>query len=1199
MAALSAGIDAVRGVLCGGAVVACENAADRCVVAGAANDVEATVARARAAGIGAVALGVTTPFHSPAIEPAREPFRSVLAARRLAAPVRPVISTVHGRRWSEHDDLAETLERQLIAPVLFRGALVHAGDVDLAIEVGAGETLHALAERAFAGRVVALDVGGESLRGALAVAGFLYARCGDARAARALAANRFARAPVLGAAASVFANPCGSDGAEDLPLRAHCAAPAPVAVVSAPAAGTPVFEIARALVARRVELSPDTIAPRTRLLEDLHLSSLAVGQLVAEIAAASGANAPADLLRFAGASLGEIAAAIETARAAGPVEQPVEAPGVAPWVRRFFVAEVPAGEPRIAVRHDWTYWTAATGALDDMLRRRLHPASDAPRAHALLLGGAAPAELARQLLGFARAVAADPTASRVLFILHDCAGASFARSFALEHPQLTVAVAAIAGSPPSDAVLDAVLADATACASYCETVVRGGSRLRRVLRHDEAKILGADPLGPHDVLLVSGGGKGIAAECAFRRALATGAALIVVGRSARGAGGELDANLARCERAGIRVRYVRADVRDAQAVRRGVAEAAAALGPVTAVLHGAAVNEPCAIAQLDVAEIEATIATKAGGARNVIAACDAARLREVVAFGSVIAESGMHGEAHYALANELLARDTEAFARAHPGCRAVVAEWSVWSGVGMGDRLGSVDALARLGIAAIPPDRGVAAYLDLVRDAGARGPVIVSGRLGELPTLALAAAPLPLGRFLERTIVHYPGIELIAEATLAHGTDPYLDDHRIDGLAVVPGVMLIEALVQSASALLGAPVAELRDVVFANPVIVPDAASRTIRVAALHEDGTVRLELCSDETGFRFAHVTATASAGAAPARAPQAVSAPAAVVGPSAQEVYTSILFHRGRFAALRAYHALAARRCVATAGTRSAPWFSPLLPQQMQWGDAAVRDAAIHALQACVPEARVLPAAIGRITRHAGAAFPAETTIVAHEIARSDGEYVFDVTVADPGGVPLETIAGLVLRRSAATVARPIPPSLVAVAIERRLLDAGLGQVAVEVFAPRSGERWDARPDGRPVNGASRCYARNLELRCSAGAGGIDAEFAGEVTAQEWALVTGRHDAAVRCAAELAGEPEERVRARLWCALEAAKKADSVTPTGLWVRAARPDGMTVFATGGSDVATFCIHTTEAPEPLVVAVALRAQLSRPEVVAS
>src|SRR6185436_10470500 len=88
-------------------------------------------------------------------------------------------------------------------------------------------------------------------------------------------------------------------------------------------------------------------------------------------------------------------------------------------------------------------------------------------------------------------------------------------------------------------------------------------------------------LGPEDVLLVTGGGKGIAAECALALARTGGARLLIMGRSAPEHDPELSENLSRMARAGLRVRYAMADVTDAEAVAAAVREAVQDLGPVT------------------------------------------------------------------------------------------------------------------------------------------------------------------------------------------------------------------------------------------------------------------------------------------------------------------------------------------------------------------------------------------------------------------------------------------------------------------------------------------------------------------------------------------------------------------------------------------------------------------------------------------
>src|SRR5262249_43553259 len=94
------------------------------------------------------------------------------------------------------------------------------------------------------------------------------------------------------------------------------------------------------------------------------------------------------------------------------------------------------------------------------------------------------------------------------------------------------------------------------------------------------------PLTSTDVLLVTGGGKGITAECALAMAQDSGAALGLLGRADPAGDAELAANLSRMDAAGVRYRYVRADVTSAEQVKAAVLAVQADLGPVTAVLHG-------------------------------------------------------------------------------------------------------------------------------------------------------------------------------------------------------------------------------------------------------------------------------------------------------------------------------------------------------------------------------------------------------------------------------------------------------------------------------------------------------------------------------------------------------------------------------------------------------------------------------------
>ena len=104
-------------------------------------------------------------------------------------------------------------------------------------------------------------------------------------------------------------------------------------------------------------------------------------------------------------------------------------------------------------------------------------------------------------------------------------------------------------------------------------------------------------------------------------------------------------------------------------MRRAIRDGEADLGSTTALLYGAGVNVPQLIATLDEGAFEQTVATKVKGARNVLACLDPERLRLLVTFGSLIARTGLRGEADYAVANEGLTALTERWKVSHPAAK--------------------------------------------------------------------------------------------------------------------------------------------------------------------------------------------------------------------------------------------------------------------------------------------------------------------------------------------------------------------------------------------------------------------------------------------------------------------------------------------------------------------------------------------------
>ena len=430
---------------------------------------------------------------------------------------------------------------------------------------------------------------------------------------------------------------------------------------------------------------------------------------------------------------------------------------------------------------------------------------------------------------------------------------------------------------------------------------------------------------------------------------------------------------------------------------------------------------PRLLPSLDEAAFLETLAPKVRGAGNLLAALPGNQIKLLVTFGSIIARTGLPGEADYAVANEWLARLTEQFHEENPACRCLALEWSVWSGTGMGDRLGRINSLARRGITPIPLDEGASLFRRLVSSPQPAVRSIVAGRFGTPPVLAIEGSRLPLRRFLEQPRIDYPGIELVSEATLTTETDPYLDDHVFRGERLFPAVMGIEAMAQVAMAvarLSEPPVFE--DVRFDRPVVAPRSQSTTIRIAALRRGpGRVDVVLRSSTTGFQLDHFRATCrfdapglgSSGDPPLYGEPRGNGRPLPIDPDS-DLYGQLLFQEGRFRRLDCYRWLRATGCVAEIrGGQYETWFGHYLSPELVLGDPATRDAAIHAISACIPQAVVLPVGVERIVRDTSP-IAGRCVVRARERADHGDLLIFDVEITNDEGHVFERWDGLTLR-------------------------------------------------------------------------------------------------------------------------------------------------------------------------------------------
>ncbi|MCA9973778.1 MAG: amino acid adenylation domain-containing protein, partial [Anaerolineales bacterium] len=302
---------------------------------------------------------------------------------------------------------------------------------------------------------------------------------------------------------------------------------------------------------------------------------------------------------------------------------------------------------------------------------------------------------------------------------------------------------------------------------------RQGTRHVARLVPGGARLEGARPvhLRPDGAYLISGGMGGLGLRVA-RWLVARGARrLILLGRTPlppRGAWRDVDpasgmaariAAIQQLERLGASVHVAAVDVGD-RAALRAYLEAYAAEGwpPIRGVVHAAGVLRDGALPQQNLADLAAVFRPKADGGWWLHEALRDAPLDFFVMFSSAASLLGSAGQANYAAANAFL--DGLARLRRSQGLPGLSINWGNWAEVGMAAGLGPEARRARLGMASIQPDQGVALLGQLLwQDAAQVGVVPMAPAqlrqltaeenpfLAELPLekTAVAAAEQPAG----------------------------------------------------------------------------------------------------------------------------------------------------------------------------------------------------------------------------------------------------------------------------------------------------------------------------------------------------------------------------------------------------------------------------------------------------------------------
>jgi enediyne polyketide synthase len=354
----------------------------------------------------------------------------------------------------------------------------------------------------------------------------------------------------------------------------------------------------------------------------------------------------------------------------------------------------------------------------------------------------------------------------------------------------------------------------------------------------------------------------------------------------------------------------------------------------------------------------------------------------------------------------------------------------------------------------------------------------------------------------------------------------------------------------------------------------------------MRKAGEIDVALRSEESGFQVDHFRTICRFASGVERLRGSEPKPSIVVPPSApialdiaQDIYADLLFHTGRFRRVKNYRLLKAKECIVQVEPDAdAVWFGRHLPQERVLGDTGVRDAAIHAIQACIPHARLLPIGVDRIVigkipclleRVRAMGKVPELLLHACERFRDGDTFCYDLQLLGEDGSVLEQWDGLRLRKVETLSHRTAwTQALLGPYIERSLEELIPGRKITVALGDPTGEvrhRSDGKPEIDGPLSVSVAHSWELTLTVTGPAPiGCDIEV---VATRPWRDLLSRERFAL---ADQIDEPLDTAATRVWTALECLKKAGVSADAPLVLNTSKPDGWILLSSGPRTVATY-----------------------------
>jgi len=253
-------------------------------------------------------------------------------------------------------------------------------------------------------------------------------------------------------------------------------------------------------------------------------------------------------------------------------------------------------------------------------------------------------------------------------------------------------------------------------------------------------------------------------------------------------------NLAQFQARGVKVEYEMADVASPDQLPAMLEAVYARHGRIDAVLHGAGVIEDRRFLEKSEESFQRVFRTKVDSAWLLARHLRFDSLKWLALFGSIAGRSGNIGQCDYAAANEVVNRLGWWLHHSHPLVKVSVINWGPWAS-GMASEAVQAQFRAR-GVIPIPMQDGARHFVREMRFGSLPEVESIAGTFLLPPAGAVSSDRLPLLKHGVCRTEDRMEWDFTFDPAL-----PFLDHHRIDGVAVFPAAFAFELAAESVQAL--------------------------------------------------------------------------------------------------------------------------------------------------------------------------------------------------------------------------------------------------------------------------------------------------------------------------------------------------------------------------------------------------------------